>query len=412
MDWLTDAVTKKEEELSELDLDGSPYIEEYDVDDDLGDVPIPTTGISVADEMEAKNKDRFTTDLVPIKGLGPGVNAAQLVTTATLGSLEPVRYIVGLSKQQLKSDSAKKTSKTAKTAIADFVMIDVPPFSDELAANIRAYMGLGARLAAILVTNRESIHYDEAPAVFAMRRTDFKQWKNAFENIQVVAYRLDIPRDCTPFITQRLDGYGPFAMDTTNLIFTETGRPLTYEEWDHDVAEDIMTRGKAPPDDKESEDGENQNMDDDQYSPEAIRAREEDKRVLAIYTPGHSYGSVTYIFPETQLCCSGFTIPVEDTRRDDENPGMSGAGPALDFRGYITTSKMGITRQMKSARGLINTYIDRFTVVMPSRGDPLFLDGLPDERKAALLDVVDDYEKIGKIYEQLGITNYGDGNDS
>ena len=54
------------------------------------------------------------------------------------------------------------------------------------------------------------------------RRTDYQRrarariwplWANAFPNLEVVAYRLDIPRDCRECVTQILDGYGPFALD-------------------------------------------------------------------------------------------------------------------------------------------------------------------------------------------------------
>jgi hypothetical protein len=413
MNWLTDSLANKEGKTSaneDLDFDSSPYMEEYDVDDDLGDVPIPTTGVSVTDEMEKANKDRFATEVVPIiNGLEKGVRAAQLVTSATSGSFEPVRYVVGLSKELSKKE-AKDASPELLKLKNTFVMMDVPPYSDQLAANIRAYMGDEGRLAAILVTNRDAIHYDEASAVFTTRNSDFREWTEAFEGINIVAYRLDIPRDCQEFITQRLDGYGPFALQEdesgTNSTFIETGRPLTYEEWDHDITQDIMTRGKAPPDDVPPE--ENTAIpDEDMYTPEAIRAREQGKRVLAVYTPGHSFGSVSFIFPELELCLSGYTVPVEDNR-EEENMGMESAGPMLDARGYITTSKAGITRQMESARQLVQTYSDRFTVIMPSRGDPMFLDGDTAERKKALLDLVDQYDKIGRIYEQLGITNFDD----
>jgi hypothetical protein len=413
MDWLTNPLVKKDGTSSsnDLDFDSSPYMEEYDVDEDLGDVPIPTTGVSVTDEMEKANKDRFVTEVVPIiKGLETGVRVAQLVTSATSGSFEPVRYIVGLSKELTKQEEKEALSPELLQLQNTFVMMDVPPYSDQLAANIRAFMGDGGRLAAILVTNREGIHYDEAPSVFITRNADFREWANAFEGIDIVAYRLDIPRDCQEYITQRLDGYGPFALQedesdsgTNNNTFIETGRPLTYEEWDHDITQDIMTRGKAPPDEEEN----TALPDEDMYTPEAIRAREEGKRVLAIYTPGHSFGSVSYIFPEIQLCFSGFTVPVEDSR-EEENMGMESAGPMLDVRGYITTSKAGMTRQMESARQLVETYSDRFTVIMPSRGDPMFLDDDTAERKKGLLELFDQYDKIGKIYEQLGITNFDD----
>ena len=148
----------------------------------------------------------------------------------------------------------------------------------------------------------------------------------------------------------------------------------------------------------------------DRYTPEAIRQREHGKRILAVYTPGHTFGSVSYVFPEVNVCCSGSTLPVEDPRRN----GSSMTGPVLDCRGYITTNQAGIQRQMESARHLVQTYGDRFTTVLPSRGDPLqFLDDdRPEERQAILLDMIDQYRRIGQIYEQLGITNDEEDDDT
>ena len=94
------------------------------------------------------------------------------------------------------------------------------------------------------------------------------------------------------------------------------------------------------------------------------------------------------------------------------NFGTEGTGPALDFRGYITTSQAGITRQMESARNLVETYSDRFNVLLPSRGDPFFLDGNTNDRRATLLNIVDQYERVGKIYEELGIIDSNGANDN
>ena len=414
MDWLTDSLANYDGDISSIDnpLEDAAqyYMEEHSADkDDLGDVPIPTTGVSVADEMESAQKDRFITDFIPIKrGIDKNARVAQVITRTTFGSLsfEPIRYLVGVP------------PSTSSSSMAYF-FVDIPPYTKELEDQIRSYMGPDGKLVAILVTHRDGIHYDEAPSVYTMRRADLQRWSEAFPNVEFVAYRLDIPRDCRESITQVLDGYGPFALElqemttessnqesvhaTINATFVETGRPLTYERWDHDVTQDIMTRGKAPPDDDDMAPPE----DADEYSPEAIRSREEGKDVLAVYTPGHTFGSLSYVFPKIGLCFSGLTIPVEDNRAE-ENPGMSSTGPILDCRGYITTSKAGITRQMESARMLINDYHDRFRIVLPSRGDPLWLGGKAKQRRKALLDVVDDYDKIGKIYEQLGITSYDD----
>jgi hypothetical protein len=399
-------------------------------DDQMGNVHIPSTGISVSDEMEAAQKERFVTEVVPIKDL-PGV--AQLVTSPVLmGSFDPIRYLVALTppppseaapeSEETSSDATDSSNETTQkttttpttTTGTSFVMVDVPPYSPQLATRMKAFMGPGSKLAAILVTSRDAIHYDESPSVFTIRRSDLGLWKKAFAETEVVAYRLDIPRDCRPLVSQVLDGYGPFALDESskNATFVETGRPLTIMEWDHDVAQKIF-QGNLPPDDNVDgvtghEGGLGMDTQDEaeKYTPEAIRAREQDKRVLAVFTPGHSFGSMSYIFPETKVCCSGFSIPVEDSRAE-ENPGIEGAGPALDCRGYITTSRAGISRQMQSARSLIKTYSDRFEVVLPSRGDPLYTDGDAEERKKELLDIVNEYDRIGKIYEELGIMDSG-----
>ncbi len=377
-----------------------------ETDEDLGDVQIPSTGISVMDDLEAERKDRFFTELVPITGLND--IAAQIVTTATSGTFEVVRYIValsppnqcdGVSSQDLKDLSEESNGRKGTS----FVMVDIPPYSAKLAAAIRAFVGPHSKLVAAFITSRDSIHYDDARAVFTTRRSDLIKWSDSFPGLRIIGYRLDIPRDCRESITQQLDGYGPFALHedphSGNLTFTETGRPLTFMEWDYDVAQAVLGQGKTPPDE---EDSAQQHNDDEQYSSAAIRAREKGKRVLAVYTPGHTFGSVSYVFPETKICCSGFTIPVEDTRAENDY-GMEGAGPALDCRGYITTSKAGLSRQMESARALVNQYADRFNVVFPSRGDPLYLDGDTEERQKNVFSILDQFEKIGKIYEQLGI---------
>lgn len=396
----------------------------------MGDVQIPSTGISINDELESNEKDRFETELVAITGFKQV--AAQIVTTAaSRGSFEPVRYLLSLSKptaaaasevestKEVDSESENNDNEDAneeeQSAIDNeeartFIMMDIPPYSPQLVAKMKKFMGPNSDLAAILITSRDSIHYDDAPAVYRMRRTDLDLWNQAFPGLQIVGYRLDIPRDCRGSVTQVLDGYGPFAWEeelsaetglVTNATFVETGRPLTVMEWDHDIAQDIL-RGRKPVDaDDDMVDGISK---EEEFSPKSIRAKEEGKRILAVYTPGHSFGSISYVFPETGLCCSGFTIPLEDTR-DEENRGMDSAGPALDCRGYITTNRGGIDKQMKSAKQLIRTYVDRFDAVLPSRGDPLALYGDNEEKKEVLMDVLDQYERIGKIYEELGIVS-------
>ena len=393
-------------------------------DEEQGNVNIPSTGISISDEIEASQKDRFVTDVIPINGMLPGT-AAQLITVPTLsGSFEPVRYLVALSPPSLllpvdnnvtshrdhnSTNQAKPEGATGKKT--DYIMVDIPPYSKQLVDQIKDYlMTYNGQLQMIVSTNRNSIHFDEAPTIYSTRRADFDLWCKAYPNIQIVAYRLDIPRDCRYAITQVLDGYGPFALDehqahnnssSNTWQFVESGRPLSVVEWDHAVSQDAFT-GKPIPDDDETESKPIATDNEDLYSPQAIRKREQGKRLLAIYTPGYTFGSVTYIFPESGLCCSGFAIPVEDNRFD-ENQGIGGTtGPALDCRGYIANSK-NRKRHAESAKDLVSAYVDRFSVILPSRGDPLFLDNDEYERRDLLLETLSQYERIGSIYEQLGI---------
>jgi hypothetical protein len=166
-----------------------------------------------------------------------------------------------------------------------------------------------------------------------------------------MARRLDVPRDCQEHVAQRLGGRGPFGLQEdesgTNGTFVETGPPLTCQEWDDNFTQDIMTRGKAPP------------------------------------------GEV-------------------ENNRAEENMGMESAGLMLDVRGCVTTSEGGMKRQMESARQLVQTRCDQLTVIMPSCGDPTFLDGDAAKQKKDLLDLIDQRDKIGKIHEQLGVANFVD----
>ncbi len=381
-----------------------PFAEPSNADEteQRGDFQIPDTGVSVSDEIENSAKDRFVTEVVPIKGL---TGVAQLVTTAVrTGSFEPVRYLVPLSPLP----KTKKEGEADRSVhAARYAMIDIPPYSPQLLGQIQRFLGKESILALALITNRDAIHYDSAPAIYSARRSDLKLWKEALPDLEVVAYRLDIPRECRPFVTQIFDGYGPFGLKDAigneayfNASFTELGRPLTVEEWDDDLAEDILS-GQT---EAEQEADLNEN---DLFSPEDIRLKEDSMDIVAVYTPGHSFGSMSYLFPSQNLCFSGYTIPVEDTRIE-ENMGIGGAGPALDCRGYISTNKGGIGRQIESAVSLVQSYADRFKVVLPARGDPLFLDGDHEERKRDLLEILDQYKMIGDIYERLGILNDGD----
>jgi len=288
-------------------------------------------------------------------------------------------------------------------------MIDLPPYSDDLVAQMKTFMKeTKGRLTNILITCRNGLHYDEAPAVYVTRKSDMAQWKKAFPSTNFVMYRLDMPRECKNLVSQSLDGYGPWALQDANEDedargkhqFKETGRPLTVMEWDEETQASVLDDGEMPPDDADEA-----QPDDELYTPAAIQKREEGKEILAIYTPGHTYGSVTYIFPQTKVCCSGFTIPVEDTRADAGVLGVPmGAGPKLDFSGYLTTNTGGMDRQIESARHLVSVYSDRFEVVLPARGPPVTLGSHSvTDRMRILHDMLDEFAELGRIYGQMGI---------
>jgi hypothetical protein len=399
-----------------------------------GNVSVPKTGISVSDEMsEIQSNEKFVSKLFPLDVSSSGNNqqqtqqdsdgessndifssvaAIQTVTSDSIGD-EPMRYIVALD-QYDDNDQNRK-----------YAMIDVPPYSDDLAEQIKEFMTRESQsenedensntgtLSTILITCRDGIHYDETPAVYVTRKSDMIKWKQAFPDAEIVMYRLDTPRDCKDSITQSLDGYGPWALDDSvksdennekelTAKFIETGRPLTRMEWDEETQVSVLDNGEVPPDD---EGGDNSGDDVDvQYTPHAIKKREENKDILAIYTPGHTYGSVSYIFPKLNVCCSGYTIPVEDTRSNANIAGLTSAGPALDYRGYITTNSGGIDRQIESARGLVKVYADRFGALLPSRGPPVTLGHLPlVERQRILYEMLDEYAELGRVYESMGI---------
>jgi len=430
-------------------------------DDGSGNVNIPKTGISVSDEMVAlQTKETFVTRLVPLAGDGcvpDGVDAARIETTVRdqIGE-EPARYLVPLER----GDSGHEGA-----GLVRYAMVDVPPFSDELVAEIRAFVSSSPSqsqspdsadsdldsdsdsdseddkrekrkrtgvLSNILITSRDGIHYDESPAVYVTRKSDLQSWKQAFPEAHIVIYRLDAPRECKDLVTQVLDGYGPWGLQADNntddidnsakttkrksnntkstdktMTFIETGRPLTRMEWSEEVQEQVLDQGMPPPDDTDTTDNDIEGL----YTPDAIRAREDGNPILAVYTPGHTFGSVTYVFPNVKICCAGYTIPLEDTR-PDAAMGSTMPGPAMDYRGYITTSQGGMGQQIESARKLIGGYGDRFEAVLPARGAPVCLtDGSSDGDSQKHVDyrarvwnqLLDDYSELGDVYEQLGI---------
>ena len=444
---------------------------------------VPATGISLSDEVDkalATQQQQFATDLVPVEQI-PGL--AQLVSSPVdpqVVAFEPVRYLVALerpsspsSKISADKDKEKELEETTlssgresesrnieddvddddapkqnATSGVSFAMVDIPPYSDELAARMKAFMTkwngdkeqVANSLVAILVTSRDAIYVDEAPTqMYSLtHRADLlQQWKRAFPKAAFIMSRLETPRECRDKVRnlQRLDGNGPFAWNETTGTFDEMGKPLVLQEWDYGTAQSVLN-GTTNPDEVlvskptssqdsdhggDPKDHQEESSDNDCYfNTQCVRAREEGRKILAVCTPGHSFGTLSYLFPDIGLCCSGYTIPVEDTRddEDDEYSSSSGAGPALDVRGYITTSRAGLRQQMESARRLVTEYGDRFSTVLPSRGDPLMLspslssssdssssdnNRQTEERQASLMTLIDQYDQIGQIYEDLGI---------
>jgi len=372
----------QDREREEAELDAAEAL--------AGNVNVPKTGVSINDAMnELQSTEKFVTKLYQLEK--KGFAALQTVTTGT-ASDEPMRYLVPLNGDESAVDGDDTKSKA-------FAMVDLPPFSEDLVAQMKSFMGEDATLSHILITCRNGVHYDEAPAVYVTRKSDMRAWKNYFPSANIVMYRLDIPRDCKESVTQTLDGYGPWVLDDSGK-FKESGRPLTVMEWDESIQAKVLDDGESPPDDDDEE------LEDDAlYTPEAIKEREQGKDILAIYTPGHTYGSISYIFPKSKICCSGFTFPVEDTRADASIAGMPmGAGPKLDYSGYLTTNSGGIDRQVESARHLASTYSDRFEVVLPARGPPVSLgDYTIQERERILHDMLSEFAELGRVYSSMGI---------
>lgn len=390
-----------------------PY-DESEGEELSGNVNIPKTGVSVNDEItDLQMKEKFVSKLFPLEKTG--IAAIQTATVDTISD-EPMRYLVPLKVIEgstVQIDDAGESHKHDTHHECEYAMIDVPPFSEELANQIITFTSNNdGRMTHILCTSKNGLHYNESPAVYVSRKSDLLLWKKAFPDLHITMYRLDTPRDCRDVVTQRLDGYGPWAMESTNINdsnnenmkFIETGRPLTKMEWDEGTQIRVLDNGESPPDD-DVNDTHPDDADDSSFTPVAIKKREENKDILAIYTPGHTFGSVTYIFPHTKVCCSGFTFPVEDTRPGASSTGMpNGAGPKLDFSGYLSTNEGSIERQIESGRHIANIYSDRFEIVLPSRGPPINLGPYNiNERCRMLHGILTEFEQLGKVYSQMGL---------
>jgi len=210
-------------------------------------------------------------------------------------------------------------------------------------------------------------------------------------------------------------------------IFVETGRPLTMMEWDDETREGIIDRGESPPDDDidvematptptttnnnnnicaDDENNNDKKDDTNLYNAQAIHQREENASIIALYTPGRTYGSITYVFPKIQAIASGHSLPMEDRRSyADAGGAYETAGPRLDSGGYVTTNKAGMDRMLESASYVLDEYVNRFEVVLPAGGEVVDLGDVKDvdRRRDILGGSLDQYKILGKVYEELGI---------
>ena len=255
----------------------------------------------------------------------------------------------------------------------EFIMIDVPPYTKELHNDILSFTKKPLKY--ILVTNQNSVYYsnnelNDESNYYTKRVSDLENWKSVFPDLEIVMHRIDIPRDCKKYITQVLDGYGPFALQDT---FVETGRPLTVIPWDDDKLQSFIE--------------EDISEDETQEIAQKREEMEESTDIIAMYTPGHTSGSVCYIFPKLKLCASGFTVPVENKE-----------GVRLDYKGYITTNKGGLKRQVESVDEMMNLYGEFVDVILPSRGGVYVL-----EDEEGMKEIMEKFVKVGEIYESLGI---------
>ncbi|KAL7573121.1 hypothetical protein ACA910_018796 [Epithemia clementina (nom. ined.)] len=458
--------------------------EEEDDDKDREEHHLPTTGFSLSDELDlaAANSvgGSFVTDAIAI----PGVRAAaQLVTRPVdpqVVAFEPMRYLVALDD----NDNTNKDSPSLFALIdippySPELVTRIQVFMEQYNSKNENENNSGSNnattttaasssssfsksspssswLVAILVTSSDAIYVDETPTQIYSQTRRAKlvhQWQQAFPKAVLVVHRIETPRECVRSSSsssseqftlrlQRLDGQGPFGYyrapelphddtittnsDSRSVLFEELGRPLSVRPWDYATAQGVWNGTLHPETFRSNHNStstttavSNDNSKD--YSRAAIRQREDQCSIVAVCTPGHAFGSLSFVFPNVGLCASGYTLPVEDERyEDNDNTGRVVGGPALDVRGYITTSRAGVLRQMQSARQLVQDYSDRCSrAILPSRGNPLVWSrprrqtsgdstkddlALAQERKAYLLAMIDQYDKIGQIYEQLGIT--------
>jgi hypothetical protein len=397
-----------------------------------------------------------------------------------------------LSKQNfylLPLSMSSKDNEESEDCVCDYVMVDVPPFSKELANDIQQFLSKGenenekvaannnnkknsnsrARVAAIFITNKNSICNAASQKIGtgsgtgdqsaeSQSESDLQRWVTEFttkqnnknggdvngENgsssspiIEVIMHRHDVERrqlGNTKLVTQQLDGYGPWEYDLSttgtdsedNDKFVETGDPLVLLNWS---TEKIMSLYNDPTVNataialKEANKLRKQQRKNNANNNTKKPAKGESGSsssgnngitITAVYTPGHTMGSMSYVFDmgdSLKVCCSGNTLP----------DAASGGRERMDQLGSMTTAsnKNGLLRQVESCHTLLNDYIicgdggdetekdddNTYPVaVLPARGEIVSLAHLPPERqKSFWQDRITQFEKLSRVYTNLGI---------
>ena len=110
---------------------------------------------------------------------------------------EPVRWLISMGERNFNNYNDSEDMN-----IQSYAMIDLPPYSDTLADEIRSFMDRNSdqdensindnvtkrkgNLDVILITNGQCIHYDKSPGVYVTRKSDLKKWTTAFPNAHII----------------------------------------------------------------------------------------------------------------------------------------------------------------------------------------------------------------------------------
>jgi hypothetical protein len=89
------------------------------LDEQRADILLPTTGISVSETLEDAQRDQFKTELIPVNTL-PGV--AQIATKSSVGSFDPIRYLVALTPPRTDVNEKGETVPVVSTEPQHYVM--------------------------------------------------------------------------------------------------------------------------------------------------------------------------------------------------------------------------------------------------------------------------------------------------